>query len=110
MVHEGLRDTGGSQFFISHQPNPKWDKRYTAFGRVKEGMDVVYRLRTVDKTAPDPTETEPSKIIKATVVWKRDHAYQPTRLKKAEVEDPTAYLDQLKENAENGNSLDGLSP
>jgi cyclophilin family peptidyl-prolyl cis-trans isomerase/HEAT repeat protein len=37
-------DTGGSQFFITHSPQPHLDARYTAFGRVVSGMDVVDRL------------------------------------------------------------------
>jgi cyclophilin family peptidyl-prolyl cis-trans isomerase len=38
------RDTGGSQFFITHGPQPHLEGRYTPFGRVDEGMDVVDRL------------------------------------------------------------------
>lgn len=38
------RDTGGSQFFITLTPQPHLDGRYTAFGRVTEGMEVVERL------------------------------------------------------------------
>jgi cyclophilin family peptidyl-prolyl cis-trans isomerase len=37
-------DTGGSQFFITHSPQPHLDGRYTAFGHVVEGMEVVDRL------------------------------------------------------------------
>jgi cyclophilin family peptidyl-prolyl cis-trans isomerase/HEAT repeat protein len=37
-------DTGGSQFFITHSPQPHLDARYTVFGRVVAGMDVVDRL------------------------------------------------------------------
>ena len=42
------RDTGGSQFFITHSPQPHLDARYTVFGRVIEGMDVVDRLEPWD--------------------------------------------------------------
>ena len=38
------QDTGGSQFFITHSPQPHLDGRYTVFGLVVEGMDVVDRL------------------------------------------------------------------
>ena len=38
-------DTGGSQFFITHSPQPHLDARYTAFGRVVAGMDVVDALQ-----------------------------------------------------------------
>jgi cyclophilin family peptidyl-prolyl cis-trans isomerase/HEAT repeat protein len=41
-------DTGGSQWFITHSPQPHLDGRYTAFGRVVEGMDVVDKLQQWD--------------------------------------------------------------
>jgi cyclophilin family peptidyl-prolyl cis-trans isomerase/HEAT repeat protein len=42
------KDTGGSQFFITHSPQPHLDGGYTLFGAVAEGMDVVDRLRPGD--------------------------------------------------------------
>jgi cyclophilin family peptidyl-prolyl cis-trans isomerase/HEAT repeat protein len=38
------KDTGGSQSFITHSPQPHLDGRYTVFGHVVNGMDVVDRL------------------------------------------------------------------
>ena len=42
------RDTGGSQFFITHSPHPHLDARYTVFAHVVSGMDVVDRLEQGD--------------------------------------------------------------
>ena len=42
-------DTGGSQFFITHSPQPHLDGRYTVFGRVVAGMDVVDRIEVGDE-------------------------------------------------------------
>ena len=41
-------DTGGSQFFITHSPQPHLDGRYTAFGKVVAGMEVVDQLQQGD--------------------------------------------------------------
>ena len=41
-------DTGGSQFFITQLPQPRLDGRYTAFGRVVDGMHVVDQLQPGD--------------------------------------------------------------
>jgi cyclophilin family peptidyl-prolyl cis-trans isomerase len=38
------KDTGGSQFFFTHSPQPHLDGRYTSFGEVVSGMEVVDAL------------------------------------------------------------------
>jgi HEAT repeat protein/cyclophilin family peptidyl-prolyl cis-trans isomerase len=42
------RDTGGGQFFITHGPQPRLDARYTVFGQVVSGMEVVDRVTQWD--------------------------------------------------------------
>ncbi|MBI2921114.1 MAG: peptidylprolyl isomerase [Planctomycetes bacterium] len=42
------KDTGSCQLFITHVPTPHLDGRYTIFGRVVEGMDVVRTIEVGD--------------------------------------------------------------
>jgi peptidyl-prolyl cis-trans isomerase B (cyclophilin B) len=44
-------NTNGSQFFITHSPQPHLDGRHTVFGKVtnKESMNVVNAIRQGDK-------------------------------------------------------------
>ena len=42
-------DTGGSQWFLTHTPQPHLDGGYTVFGRVTAGMDVVGRVLPGDR-------------------------------------------------------------
>lgn len=48
MAHAGP-NTGGSQFFICHDPQPHLDGVHTVFGRVTEGVDIVDKVRQGDK-------------------------------------------------------------
>jgi cyclophilin family peptidyl-prolyl cis-trans isomerase len=42
------KDTGGSQWFVTHSPQPHLDGGYTVFGNVVAGMEVVDRLARGD--------------------------------------------------------------
>jgi HEAT repeat protein/cyclophilin family peptidyl-prolyl cis-trans isomerase len=48
MALDAWRDTGGSQFFITHSPQPQLDDRYTIFGRVIQGMEIVDAIQPWD--------------------------------------------------------------
>ncbi len=48
MAHAG-KDTGGSQFFITHRPTPHLDGVHTVFGLVTKGQEVVDAIRVGDR-------------------------------------------------------------
>jgi peptidyl-prolyl cis-trans isomerase B (cyclophilin B) len=47
MAHAG-KDTGGSQFFICHSPQPHLDGVHTVFGQVTSGVEIVNRIQKND--------------------------------------------------------------
>jgi HEAT repeat protein len=55
MIEDG-RDSGGSRFLITHLPEPEREGRFTVFGLVTSGMEVVDRL-------------EPEDVIEAVAIW-----------------------------------------
>ena len=78
MAHGG-RDTGGSQFFLTFVRTPHLDGKHTAFGRVVEGTEVLNNLQRINPDGDGP-KAEPDKIVKAEVIRKRDHEYQPNKV------------------------------
>lgn len=75
MAHAGP-NTGGSQFFLCFGPTPHLNGKHTAFGRVIEGLEVLDKIKRIQPGEPGT----PDKIVKATVVRKRDHEYKPKTL------------------------------
>jgi cyclophilin family peptidyl-prolyl cis-trans isomerase len=77
MAHAG-RDTGGSQFFLTFRPTPHLNGAHTVFGRVIEGLDILSDLQRINPE--EKSNISPDRIIKATVLRKRDHKYVPETL------------------------------
>jgi len=68
MVNSGP-DTSGGQFFITYAPTAQFDGKYTIFGQVLKGMDVLQSLTPRD--AQPGSNTPPGdKLIKITIVEK----------------------------------------
>jgi cyclophilin family peptidyl-prolyl cis-trans isomerase/HEAT repeat protein len=54
------KDTGGSQWFVTHSPQPHLDGGYTVFGRVVSGMDVVDNIVRGDTVRSITINVRPS--------------------------------------------------
>jgi len=61
-------DSGGSQFFVCVTDQPALDGKYTIFGRVSEGMDVVQKISQV----PADAGNAPNERVTITAVTIRD--------------------------------------
>ncbi len=53
MARSADPDSAGSQFFVVVKDSPWLDGKYTIFGRVKEGIDVVDKISLVSRDSHD---------------------------------------------------------
>jgi peptidylprolyl isomerase len=65
-------NSANSQFFLMRQPYPSLDKRYTAFGRVLTGLDVVRSIK-----AGEPVATPQDKMLKVRLLSDIPEAERP---------------------------------
>ena len=65
MANTGTPDSGGCQFFITDGPVPTWNNKYTIFGIVVEGQDVVSKISRAPSRDEKPVD--PVKLIGVTI-------------------------------------------
>jgi len=56
VANTGQPGSGGCQFFITDQAIPTWNNKYTIFGQVVEGQDVVSKINRVRTYNEKPVE------------------------------------------------------
>jgi cyclophilin family peptidyl-prolyl cis-trans isomerase len=66
----GKKDSDGAQFFVCISRQPALDGKFSAFGRVTEGMDVVEKISQSAVDA-DGMAGKPVRIVKVTVEKKK---------------------------------------
>jgi cyclophilin family peptidyl-prolyl cis-trans isomerase len=65
MANTGAPDSGGCQFFITTGPMSQWNGKYTIFGYVVSGQDVVEKISRAP--ARDEKPLEPVKLLSVTI-------------------------------------------
>jgi peptidyl-prolyl cis-trans isomerase B (cyclophilin B) len=63
-------DSAGSQFFVMHARAPHLDNKYTVFGKVTKGLEVIDKIVNAPKDDNDRPE-KPVKIKKITIEEKK---------------------------------------
>jgi len=76
MARDDAPDSANSQFFLMRQPYPSLDKRYTIWGRVVSGLDVVRALKASPN--PDGIVTDPDRMTRVRVASDLHEAERPT--------------------------------
>jgi peptidyl-prolyl cis-trans isomerase B (cyclophilin B) len=66
VIQAGKPDSAGAQFFVCVTDQPALDGKYTIFGRVSEGMDVVTKISEVE-ASPDGKVLSRIEIISVTI-------------------------------------------
>lgn len=76
MARDDAPDSANSQFFLMRQPYPALDKRYTVWGRVVSGLDVVRALKFSPN--PDGIVSDPDRMTRVRVAGDLAEAERPT--------------------------------
>lgn len=65
MANTGAPDSGGCQWFITESPMRQWDGKYTIFGTVIEGQEVVDKINHARVRGDKPVD--PVKLLSVTI-------------------------------------------
>lgn len=76
MARANSPDSANSQFFLMRQPYPPLDKRYTIWGKVVSGLDVVRALKFSPN--PDGLVTDPDRMERVRVVADMTEGNKPS--------------------------------
>ncbi len=65
MANSGQPDSGGCQFFITASAVTQWNGKYTIFGTIVQGQDVVSKISRVPVHGDKPVD--PVKLVSVTI-------------------------------------------
>ena len=65
MANGGNPDSGGCQFFVTANVAPQWNGKYTIFGQVVEGLNVVEKIARLPVRNEKPVN--PVKLLSVTI-------------------------------------------
>ena len=102
MQNDG-ENTAGSQFIILQRPDPNLEGKVVAFGRVIEGLDLIYGLESINRIRNPGGEA--TVITKATVLRDRGHKYEPETIEDA----ASMRLREAEKKMSTSESADGSS-
>lgn len=83
MFEPNKNNQGGSVYTIALKTLPNFDGHYTTFGRIIEGFDTLPKITKYNARASGDfpySGMAPTKVIKATVLRKRNHEYKPHKV------------------------------
>lgn len=77
MARDEAPDSANSQFFLMRQPYPSLEKRYTAWGRVVSGLEVVRTIKVGDGDNGE-VSSDPDRMTRVRTAGAMPEAERPT--------------------------------
>jgi peptidyl-prolyl cis-trans isomerase B (cyclophilin B) len=102
VLQPGKPDSAGSQFFVCVSDQPALAGKYTIFGRVSEGMDVVQKISEAEQTAggdATPSGVPASRIVIVSVTIRDTPPPKPEPFSTETVDELAGYRAVLETSA-----------